>query len=83
MEQDEWLLHASSFGVAATAYAEHRPDYAQAAVRWALEPSPGLRVKIHSQGSTELQTGSQSSFRFTSGSWLNGSAHSALTICRR
>src|SRR5260370_8201619 len=34
----------SSFGAAATGYAEHRPDYAQAAVRWALEPAPGLRV---------------------------------------
>ncbi|WP_238689831.1 class I SAM-dependent methyltransferase [Micromonospora salmantinae] len=39
----EQLLR-SSFGAAATAYAEHRPDYAQAAVRWALEPAPGLRV---------------------------------------
>jgi SAM-dependent methyltransferase len=31
--------HASSFGAAAAAYAEHRPDYAQAAVRWALDPA--------------------------------------------
>ena len=44
MAEDERLLHASSFGVAATAYAEHRPDYAQAAVGWALEPAPGPRV---------------------------------------
>ena len=28
----------SSFGGAAAAYAQHRPDYAEAAVRWALEP---------------------------------------------
>jgi len=28
----------SSFGAAAAAYAQHRPDYAEAAVRWALEP---------------------------------------------
>ena len=35
MEQDERLAHASSFGAAAAAYAPHRPDYAQAAVRWA------------------------------------------------
>ncbi len=28
----------SSFGTAAAAYAEHRPGYAEAAVRWALEP---------------------------------------------
>jgi SAM-dependent methyltransferase len=31
---------SSSFGVAAVAYAQHRPDYAQAAVRWALERAP-------------------------------------------
>jgi SAM-dependent methyltransferase len=28
----------SSFGAAAEAYAEHRPGYAEAAVRWAVEP---------------------------------------------
>jgi len=28
----------SSFGGAAAAYAQHRPDYAEAAIRWALEP---------------------------------------------
>jgi hypothetical protein len=33
MTTDERLLLSSSFGAAATAYAEHRPDYAQAAVR--------------------------------------------------
>jgi hypothetical protein len=37
VKQDERLLHGSSFGAAAAAYAEHRPDYAQAAARWALE----------------------------------------------
>ncbi len=37
-EAAERLLHGSSFGAAAAAYAEHRPDYAEAAVRWALEP---------------------------------------------
>lgn len=41
MEKDELLLHRSSFGAAAAAYAAHRPDYAQAAVRWALESAPG------------------------------------------
>ncbi|MFI6263536.1 class I SAM-dependent methyltransferase [Micromonospora sp. NPDC051006] len=56
MEQDEWLLHASSFGAAATAYAEHRPDYAQAAVRWALEPAPGLRVLDLGAGTGKLTT---------------------------
>ncbi|MFJ5831509.1 class I SAM-dependent methyltransferase [Streptomyces sp. NPDC093089] len=44
MDADERLLHASSFGTAAVAYAEHRPDYARAAVRWALDPAPGPRV---------------------------------------
>ena len=37
-EAEERLQHGSSFGGAAAAYAEHRPDYAEAAVRWALEP---------------------------------------------
>jgi SAM-dependent methyltransferase len=37
-ETEERLRHGSSFGAAAAAYDEHRPDYAEAAVRWALEP---------------------------------------------
>ena len=37
-EAADRLRHGSSFGAAAAAYAEHRPDYAEAAVRWALEP---------------------------------------------
>ncbi|HTX26282.1 MAG TPA: class I SAM-dependent methyltransferase [Streptosporangiaceae bacterium] len=37
-EADDRLLRGSSFGAAASAYAEHRPAYAEAAVRWALEP---------------------------------------------
>ena len=37
-ETAERLRHGSSFGAAATAYAEHRPVYAGAAVGWALEP---------------------------------------------
>jgi SAM-dependent methyltransferase len=40
-EREERLRHGSSFGTAAGAYAEHRPDYADAAVRWALEPVRG------------------------------------------
>jgi SAM-dependent methyltransferase len=56
VEQDERLLHGSSFGVAATAYAEHRPDYAQAAVRWALEPAPGPRVLDLGAGTGKLTT---------------------------
>ncbi len=40
-EREERLRHGSSFGAAAAAYAEHRPGYAEAAVRWALEPVLG------------------------------------------
>ena len=54
MDRDERLLHASSFGPAAAAYAEHRPDYARAAVRWALEPAPGLRVLDLGAGTGKL-----------------------------
>jgi SAM-dependent methyltransferase len=54
VEQDERLLLRSSFGAAATAYAEHRPDYAQAAVRWALEPAPGPRVLDLGAGTGKL-----------------------------
>lgn len=32
---------AAAFGAAASAYAEHRPDYPVSAVRWALEPVAG------------------------------------------
>lgn len=54
MDQEERLLHASSFGAAATAYAEHRPDYAQPAVLWALEPARGLRVLDLGAGTGKL-----------------------------
>jgi SAM-dependent methyltransferase len=37
-EAEYRLRHGSSFGAAAEAYAEHRPDYAEAAVHWALAP---------------------------------------------
>jgi SAM-dependent methyltransferase len=37
-EAADRLLHGSSFGASAAAYAEHRPGYAEAAVCWALEP---------------------------------------------
>lgn len=42
MDSDEHARRASSFGAAAAAYAEHRPDYAITAIRWALEPAAGL-----------------------------------------
>ncbi|MFD0560473.1 methyltransferase family protein [Stackebrandtia endophytica] len=47
-------LLASSFGAAATAYAEHRPDYADAAIRWALEHAPGRRVLDLGAGTGKL-----------------------------
>ena len=54
MPEDERQVYGSSFGAAAAAYAEHRPDYAQAAVRWALEPAPGLRVLDLGAGTGKL-----------------------------
>jgi SAM-dependent methyltransferase len=54
VDQAERLRHASSFGAAATAYAEHRPDYAEAAVRWALEPAAGPRVLDLGAGTGKL-----------------------------
>ena len=44
----------SSFGTAAAAYARHRPDYAQDAVRWALAPAPGRRVLDLGAGTGKL-----------------------------
>lgn len=54
MEHDARQRHASSFGTAAVAYAEHRPDYAPAAVRWALERAPGPRVLDLGAGTGKL-----------------------------
>ena len=54
MEHDERLRHSSSFGAAAVAYTEHRPDYAQAAVRWALDPAPGSCVLDLGAGTGKL-----------------------------
>src|SRR5579864_9075320 len=45
---------SSSFGGAAAAYAVNRPDYAQAAVRWALEHAPGRRVLDLGAGTGKL-----------------------------
>ena len=41
-------------GVAATAHAEHRPDYAQAAAGRAPEPAPGPRVLDLGAGTGKL-----------------------------
>ncbi|MGW2125678.1 class I SAM-dependent methyltransferase [Streptomyces sp. NPDC001758] len=54
MVDDEQPPHASSFGRAATAYTENRPDYARSAVRWALEPAPGPRVLDLGAGAGKL-----------------------------
>jgi SAM-dependent methyltransferase len=43
-EGDLKARRASSFGAAARSYAEHRPHYPDAAVRWALEPVRSRRV---------------------------------------
>jgi SAM-dependent methyltransferase len=54
MEQNERQLLGSTFGEVATAYAQHRPDYAQAAVHWALERAPGPRVLDLGAGTGKL-----------------------------
>ncbi|WP_433115385.1 class I SAM-dependent methyltransferase [Micromonospora sp. CA-246542] len=48
------MVLSSSFGTAASAYARHRPDYAQAAARWALEFAPGPRVLDLGAGTGKL-----------------------------
>jgi len=56
-EREYRALHGSSFGAAAAAYAEYRPGYAEAAVRWALEPvraSEPLRVLDLAAGTGKL-----------------------------
>ncbi|KDN80824.1 class I SAM-dependent methyltransferase [Kitasatospora cheerisanensis] len=53
-QTDQHRVHRSSFGAVAGAYAEHRPDYAQAAVRWALEAAPGPRVLDLGAGTGKL-----------------------------
>ncbi|MFD0318951.1 class I SAM-dependent methyltransferase [Streptomyces flavalbus] len=54
MEQSQQPSPSSSFGTAAVAYAEHRPDYARPAVRWALAPAPGPRVLDLGAGTGKL-----------------------------
>ncbi len=57
MGHDDRRRHSSSFGAAATAYAEHRPDYARDAVRWALAHAPGPRVLDLGAGTGKLTAG--------------------------
>ncbi len=54
---DLWRRRGASFGDQAAAYAEHRPDYAEAAVSWALQPvrdRAGLRVLDLGAGTGKL-----------------------------
>ena len=53
MQEDRAVL-GSSFGSAAAAYADHRPDYAPEAVDWALEAAPGRRVLDLGAGTGKL-----------------------------
>ena len=57
MEHGDRRQLSSSFGAAAVAYAEHRPDYAEAAVRWALDGAPGPRVLDLGAGTGKLTAG--------------------------
>lgn len=54
MEQADPRRLGRSFGGAAAAYAEHRPDYARPALHWALGPAPGLRVLDLGAGTGKL-----------------------------
>ncbi|MFF1613792.1 class I SAM-dependent methyltransferase [Amycolatopsis sp. NPDC058278] len=54
MEHDARRQLASSFGAAAADYAEHRPDYSPAAVRWALAAAPSPRVLDLGAGTGKL-----------------------------
>ncbi|MFC9438945.1 class I SAM-dependent methyltransferase [Nocardia sp. NPDC057030] len=54
MRQGDRLGLASSFGTAAAAYAEHRPDYARAAVRWGRAGAPGAGVLDLGAGTGKL-----------------------------
>ncbi|MFD3593064.1 class I SAM-dependent methyltransferase [Nocardia sp. NPDC058640] len=48
---------ASSFGAHAELYAQHRPDYPEAGIRWALEASGGLVVLDLGAGTGKLTGG--------------------------
>ncbi|HEY6310166.1 MAG TPA: hypothetical protein VIY52_05095 [Streptosporangiaceae bacterium] len=57
-ETEEWLRHGSSFGAAAAAYAEHRPGYAEAAVRWVLEPLSANSIRANSIRANSIRASS-------------------------
>jgi SAM-dependent methyltransferase len=58
VNEDEREKRAGSFGAVAAAYAEHRPDYPEAAIRWAFAPAgsdaAGLRVLDLGAGTGKL-----------------------------
>ncbi|MFC6159781.1 class I SAM-dependent methyltransferase [Kribbella jiaozuonensis] len=54
MGEGERVALGSGFGQVAGAYAEHRPDYARAAVGWVLEVAPGSRVLDLGAGTGKL-----------------------------
>jgi SAM-dependent methyltransferase len=54
VEPSETDLLRTSFGAAAAAYARHRPDYAPAAVRWALAAVAGRQVLDLGAGTGKL-----------------------------
>ncbi|MFD3401124.1 class I SAM-dependent methyltransferase [Kribbella sp. NPDC058693] len=54
MGEGERVGLGSGFGQVAGAYAEHRPDYARAAVGWVLEVAPGSRVLDLGAGTGKL-----------------------------
>ncbi|HVT67328.1 MAG TPA: class I SAM-dependent methyltransferase [Trebonia sp.] len=57
-DTDEWARRRNSFGAVAEAYAEHRPDYPEQAVRWCVAPLgrdiDGLRVLDLGAGTGKL-----------------------------
>jgi SAM-dependent methyltransferase len=59
-DTDEWARRRTSFGAVAEAYAEHRPDYPEQAVRWCVAPLgrdiAGLRVLDLGAGTGKLTT---------------------------
>jgi SAM-dependent methyltransferase len=57
VDRDDRLALSSSFGTAAVAYGMHRPDYARAAVQWALEHAPGRRALDLGAGTGKLTAG--------------------------
>jgi SAM-dependent methyltransferase len=49
-ETSERLRHASSFGAVAAAYADHRPSYADDAIRWCLAPLTASPARVADVG---------------------------------